>query len=94
MKVSLNELQKAAEEFIKASDETDAILEHLQKTVKKLEENWEDANQEVFYSFYSEWNAQISGISFLLKLSAQELNAIAERYAVADGLVDVKEHTL
>lgn len=85
MKISPSELQKASQEFKAASQETDEMMSKLEKVVKDLAATWEDAGQQVFFQYYQEWHAHIGGISQLLNLTADELNAIAERYATADA---------
>lgn len=85
MKVSLNDLRNVSREFKAASQETDALMARLNAVVKRLEETWNDAGQEVFYKYYEEWQANISGVSELLNLAANELDAVAERYYKADG---------
>ncbi len=85
MKVSVDELQKASREFRVASQETDSIMTRLEKVVKDLEATWDDAGQQVFSQYYREWLTQTVGISQLLKLTATELDAIADRYYAADG---------
>ena len=85
MKISPSELQKASQEFKTASQETDEIMSKLEKVIKSLEESWEDAGQQIFFRYYQEWHTHVSGISQLLNLTADELNAIAERYSNADG---------
>ena len=90
MKISPSELEKAAQEFKTASLETDQMMSRLEKVIKNLETSWEDAGQQVFFQYYQEWHAHISGISQLLSLTGDELNAIAERYSSADGELPLK----
>lgn len=85
MKVSLDDLEKTAKEFQKAGDETNAILNRLEKSVKDLEDSWDDAGQQIFYKYYQDWHSHIVVISQLLDMAANELNAIAERYHSADN---------
>lgn len=85
MKISPYELKKISKEFEIASQDTAAIISRLQKIVKDLELSWDDAGQQAFYRYYQEWNSHISGVSQLLSLTADELNAIADRYSLADS---------
>lgn len=90
MKISPSELQKASQIFKAASRETDEMMTKLEKVIKDLESTWEDAGQQVFFQYYQEWHSHIGGISQLLNLTADELNAIAERYFQADADVDTE----
>lgn len=85
MKVSLSELENTSGKFRMASRDTIAIIDDLDKTMKKLEETWDDANQETFFKYFSEWHTHTLGVSELLNLAANELDAIAERYYKADS---------
>lgn len=85
MKISPSELQKASQEFKTASQETDEMMGRLEKVIKNLEATWEDAGQQAFFRYYQEWHTHVGGISQLLNLTAVELNAIAERYSIADA---------
>lgn len=85
MKVSINDLEKTSSKFRQASQETHEIMGGLEKTVKELEETWEDAGKQVFFKYFQEWQAHISGVSELLNMAANELDAIAERYLKADS---------
>ena len=84
MRVSLDDLKKTAKEFRNASIETNAIFNRLEKSVKDLEESWDDASQQIFYRYYQDWHTHIVVISQLLDMSANELDGIAERYLSAD----------
>jgi WXG100 family type VII secretion target len=85
MKIPLSELEKASKEFRAASQSTDEVMKKLDKVIKDLESVWEDAGKQIFYQYYREWHIHAGSISQLLNLTADELNAIAERYSVADG---------
>lgn len=85
MKASLEEIKNAASEFKKASSETDEIIDRLELAVKRIEDNWDDAGQQIFYKYYQEWHNHISGFSQLLDTISVELKAIADRYEDADS---------
>lgn len=85
MKVSLNDLEKTSSKFRQASRETHEIMGGIEKAVKELEETWEDAGKQVFFKYFQEWQAHISGVTELLNIAANELDAVAERYLKADG---------
>lgn len=89
MKIPLDELHKTADEFRTASQETGLIMNRLDKVVRGLEESWDDAGKQVFYQYYKEWFAHIGGVSELLNVAANELDAIAERYSKANGDIPV-----
>lgn len=91
MKISPSELQKASQEFKAASRESEEMMSRLENVIKNLEITWEDAGQQVFFQYFQEWHAHVGGISQLLNLTAEELNAIAERYSIADGDLPAKE---
>ena len=91
MKISPSELQKASREFKTASLETDEMMSRLESVIKNLEATWEGAGQEAFFQYYQEWHTHIGGISLLLNLTGDELNAIAERYSEADGDLPAKD---
>ncbi len=91
MKISLIDLQKASKEFKAASQASDEIMANLKKVMENLESTWEDANQQTFYQYYQEWHNHARGVSQLLNLTADELNAIAERYFSADSDTPVVE---
>ena len=85
MKVSPDELLETADEFHRASKETEVMVSRLNQAMKKLEETWSDAGQQVFYQYYKEWQQHMGGFSLILDLVAKDLKAIAERYSDADS---------
>lgn len=85
MKINPSELQRAAQEFEAASQATDEIMGNLEKVISELQTTWDNVDQQVFFAYYQEWHSHVIGISQLLNLTANELNAIAERYSSADG---------
>ena len=87
MKISPDELRKAALEFKIASGDSDEIIHRLNSVVKSLDASWDDANQQMFYKYFQEWYSYASGISQLLFLISGELEAVAEKYSDADSSV-------
>ena len=84
MEIFSDELIGVADEFQKASGEIAIIVERLSASVKKLEDAWSDAGQQVFYQNYKEWETHRGGFSTMLQLIARNMHAIAERYMEAD----------
>lgn len=84
MEMFTDELIGAADEFQKASGEIEKIVERLSASVKKLEDAWSDAGQQMFYQNYKEWETHMGGFSTMLQLIARNMQAIAERYLEAD----------
>ena len=84
MKVMPDELLETAGEFHRASQETEAMISRLNEAMKKLEESWSDAGQQIFYQYYKEWQQHMGGFSIILDLVSKDLTTIAERYTDAD----------
>jgi WXG100 family type VII secretion target len=84
MQIDLVELERAAEQFSKASHNTEIMVEELEKTMKRLESSWEDSGQQVFFQYYKEWQQYMQGTSEILVTISKNMRAIAKNYSEAD----------
>ena len=78
------EMHEAAEAFAKASQDSQAIIDRLEKATAKLEGKWGGVTQQMFYKNYKEWHAHMSGMVELLRRVSLETQAIADRFEQAD----------
>ena len=78
------ELYKAAQEFLKASKELQAINKRLSESTGELEKKWAGASRQVFYKRSEELKHYMEGMSVLMKNISQEMQAMAERFEHAD----------
>lgn len=83
--LSPRDLHLAAEEFAKAHEEIQAILERLAATVVSLEDKWSGTSQQMFYKYYTEWQEHIEGFNHLLDVVTKEMHAMADRFEHLDN---------
>ena len=83
--VSPDTLYEVAGKFRTAGEQTDKIIDGLDKSLKELEETWKGIDQQTFFKYFEEWRGNISGVSQLLQLAARELDSMAEKYYSADS---------
>lgn len=84
MKIPIDDLLWASGRFREANNTTDALIGDLETTMRKLQDSWEDAGQQVFFSYYQEWRDSIGAFPEILAAIARELDSLAQRYADAD----------
>ena len=84
MKIPTEKLQITSQTFFDAAQKVGKISEELKEAVDELTTEWEDANQQYFFQHFQTWDEHSGGFSEGLKLIANELLAIAQRYQQAD----------
>jgi len=84
MRMETETILKAADQFQSASSKTYSILQELSKTVKELQQNWQDPNQEQFFLLYQELETQMKTSALVLDRIAYELKQAVERLEKAD----------
>ncbi len=89
--VSPDTLSDVAAKFREAGEETDRIINQLRDTLKDLENTWKGADQQMFYKYFDEWQSHMTGVSHLIRLAAQDLDSMSERYFAADRDRIIKE---
>jgi len=85
MEIPTDELTLAASEFDNMANDMQLVIEHLEKVIFRLEENWHDANNQTFFQYYDEWRRNAGSFCTLLSSTATELKAIAENYESASS---------
>ena len=85
IEVPPSELHMAADEFLAAGDAMRTLVERLDKTAHGLETRWAGAPQQVFYREYLQLREVMGGMTSLLVLVGEELQAIAQRFLNADS---------
>jgi len=78
------ELYKSAQDFIKASKDTQAIIKRLDQSTNGLEKKWTGVSQQLFFKQYQELRQYMQGFSELMKNISREMQAMAARFEKAD----------
>jgi WXG100 family type VII secretion target len=79
-----DQVREVAEEFRKASKSNQEVVKTLDDAMKNLHDHWQSASQQMFYRDYKEWHEYAVGSVALLANIAKELEAIADRFVLAD----------
>ena len=79
--IPIDMLLDAAGDFKKAHKETSAIRVNLDRKMKSLEKSWSDLSKQQFFRYYRELDRQLTSCNEIMSVLAQEMQAIAERYA-------------
>lgn len=82
--ISPAEVHEIAGEFRQAGKEMQKIAGNLDKTMEVLQTKWQGSTQQLFYRDYKLWQQQSLGLAQLLSNISRELEAMAERFAIAD----------
>jgi WXG100 family type VII secretion target len=82
--ISPSEVAEIAEEFLKASKDTERTVANLETSMTNLSSKWQGASHQMFYRNYTEWHDHALGFVQILSQISTELRAIAERFASAD----------
>lgn len=85
MKIPTEQLQITSQTFFDAAQKVEKISEELKEAIDGLNTEWEDANQQYFFQHFQTWDEHSGGFSEGLKLIANEMLAIAQRYQKADA---------
>lgn len=84
MRILTEQLQETAAAFSLASRDSQEIMKRLEDAMAGLESKWSGATQQGFHKNYRDWQQYMGGMAALLKTIAHELEAMADRYQVAD----------
>jgi WXG100 family type VII secretion target len=84
IKVTPEEVHQVASQFKQASSQSQEMVQRLQQTMGNLQPNWEGMTQQRFYGEYEQWRNSMNQFVQLLGQIAQQLDAIADRFAQAD----------
>lgn len=84
IKVTPEQVHEVANQFKQASQQSQEIVNRLQSTMSSLQPEWEGMTQQRFYGEYEQWRNSMNQFVQLLQSIAQQLDAIADRFAAAD----------
>ena len=84
LRISPENLRHAADEFRLANKDAQRIVLRLEKVASGLQEQWSGVTQELFFREYKDWLTSMGGFLALLTGIANEMQAMAERFDVAD----------
>lgn len=82
--ISPAEVSEIADDFLKASKDTERTVANLETSMANLSSKWQGATHQMFYRDYAEWHDHALGFVQILSNISTELRAIAERFASAD----------
>lgn len=85
IKVTPEQVRQVATQFKQASQQSLEIVNNLNRTMSSLQPEWEGMTQQRFYTEYEQWRSSMNQFVQLLNSIAQQLDAIAERFASVDS---------
>jgi WXG100 family type VII secretion target len=84
IKIDPDQVLKIGGRFLKCSNDNISMANDLRTLIDGISGEWEGKSRERFYFSYKDAHKQLENVSIILKDVGEELNAIAERFRVAD----------
>ena len=84
MSISAGEVRNAAQGFLAAARESEALVNRLEELVAGLRQDWEGPAQESFCRQYEQWRSLMQAQAALLMSISLQLRDSAERHEQAD----------
>ncbi|OAB38453.1 WXG100 family type VII secretion target [Paenibacillus glacialis] len=84
IKIDPDQLFKIGNRFLKCSSDNIAMANELRTLIDGISGEWDGKSRERFYASYKDAHKQLENTSIVLNDVGEELNAIAERFRVAD----------
>ncbi len=78
-------VREVANQFRQSGQQSQEIINRLESTLNSLYSDWEGMSEQRFMDYYNDSKSIMQKFVELMEKIAQELTAIAERFAAADG---------